>query len=155
MIVKFVAENLFITRLWSSICLENIKLIWSIPAFTLEVPARIQLQKRPNIKKSMFQMKTLLQQQIKNFWSFWTWFNYILLFVSNAGLMWWNTTKSFSNIWQRFSCLFAGWFAKICNKLKFCYDFLSYLQDRTANPAHPEAIFCPVLVLPSKSHHDN
>ena len=84
MIVKFVAENLFITRLWSSICLENIKLIWSIPAFTLEVPPRIQLQKRPNIKKSMFQMKTLLLQQIKNFWSFWTWFNYILLFVSNV-----------------------------------------------------------------------
>ena len=28
--------------------------------------------------------------------------------------------------------------------------FLSYLQDRTANPAHLTALLCPVLVCPQR-----
>ena len=38
--------------------------------------------------------------------------------------------------------------AKVCKKLKCHDDFLSYLQDSTANPAHLGALFCPVLVCP-------
>ena len=41
--------------------------------------------------------------------------------------------------------------AKICKKLKSHSGFLSYLQNRTANPVNLAAIFCPVLVCPQKA----
>ena len=37
----------------------------------------------------------------------------------------------------------------------FLYDFLCYLQDRAANPAHLAANLLPCLGLPSKSHRGN
>ena len=37
----------------------------------------------------------------------------------------------------------------------FLYDFLSYLQDRAANPAHLAANLLPCLGLPSKIHRVN
>ena len=59
-------------------------------------------------------------------------------------LEWWNTTKSISTIWQRFSCLLEI----ESKKLKSHGGLLSYLQDRTANLANLAAIFCPALVCP-------
>ena len=41
--------------------------------------------------------------------------------------------------------------AKTFKKLKSRNGFLSYLQDRTANPANPAAIICSVLVCPQKA----
>ena len=49
----------------------------------------------------------------------------------------WNTTKSLSNIWKPFS--------RLLDKLH------TYLQDRTANPAHLSAIICPVLIYTQKA----
>ena len=66
-------------------------------------------------------------------------------------LEWWNTTKSLSAIWEHLSCLLDEGIAKICKKLKSHGGFLSYLQDRTANPANLAAIFCPALVCPQKA----
>ena len=40
--------------------------------------------------------------------------------------------------------------SKIWKKLKSHGGFLTYLQDRTANPANLAAIFCPALVCPQK-----
>ena len=37
----------------------------------------------------------------------------------------------------------------MCKILKSQFGFLGYQQDRTANPAHPAALFCPIL----KSDH--
>ena len=66
-------------------------------------------------------------------------------------LEWWNTTKSLSTIWKCFSCLLDEGIAKICNKLKCHSGFLSYLEDRTANPANLAAIICHVLICPKKA----
>ena len=43
----------------------------------------------------------------------------------------------------------------MCKKLKSHNGFLNYLQDSTANSAHPAALFLPCLGWPSKSHHEN
>ena len=57
----------------------------------------------------------------------------------------WNNTKSHPNICQRFSSLLVEGIAKICQKLKSYDGLLSNLQEKTVNPAHPAAIFCPIL----------
>ena len=72
-------------------------------------------------------------------------------YVSRMVKLRWNTTKRLSTIWQHFSCLLDEGIAKICKKLKSHGCFLSYLQDRTANPANLAAIFCPALVCPQKT----
>ena len=59
--------------------------------------------------------------------------------------------KSFHHLTMFFSCLLDEMIAKICKKLKSHGGFLSYLQDRTTNPANMAAIFCPALVCPQKA----
>ena len=75
----------------------------------------------------------------------------LMKLIHGMFLEWWNTTKSLSTTWQRFSCLLDEGIAKICKKLKSHGGFLSYLQDRTANSAYLAAIFCPALVCPQKA----
>ena len=52
---------------------------------------------------------------------------------------------------ERKTTLLDGGMTKICKKLKSHGGFLSYLIDRTANPAILAAIFCPSLVWPQKA----
>jgi hypothetical protein len=52
-----------------------------------------------------------------------------------------------------FLCSLFEAIAKICKKLKYNNGFLSYLQDRTAHPAHLAAIFLPYVCLPSKRYY--
>ena len=60
----------------------------------------------------------------------------------------WNSQKSVSNIWQRFSYLLDEGIPKIWKKLNSHDGFLSYLQNSTANSAHLSAHFCTALVCP-------
>ena len=60
----------------------------------------------------------------------------------------WNSQKSVSNIWQRFSCLLDEGIPNIWKKLNFHDSFLSYVQNSTANSAHLAAHFCPSLKKP-------
>ena len=55
------------------------------------------------------------------------------------------SSRSHPNICQRFSSLLVEGIAKICQKLKSYDGLLSNLQEKTANPVHPAAIFCPIL----------
>ena len=59
--------------------------------------------------------------------------------------------KNISNNWQSFSYLFDARTSKLSLKLKSQNGFIRYQQDKTANSAHPAALFCPVLVCPQKS----
>ena len=80
-------------------------------------------------------------------------YNIFTILQLNHGIFleWWNRTKSFSSIWQLFSCLLDEGIPKIWKKLN-CHDgFLSYLQNSTANSAHLAANFCPALVCPQKA----
>ena len=59
--------------------------------------------------------------------------------VHSMFLEWWNTTKSISTIWQKFSCLLVEGIAKICTQMKTH----SAVAFWAANPANLAAIFCP------------
>ena len=65
-------------------------------------------------------------------------------------LEYWNTRKSV-RIWQHISCLLDEGIPKIWKKLNSHDDFLSYLQNSTANSAHLAAHSCTALVCPQKA----
>ena len=69
--------------------------------------------------------------------------------LSRCVSMYWNTPKSLCCIiWKCFSCLLEEGIGKICKQFNY---HNSFYQDRSANPAHMAAIFCPVLVCLEKA----